>query len=162
MAHPWVQYNPMFCLGTAYKHRLYIRWQHFCHKTVWYMSRNLVRQISRDLHSNGFAMVLTAGFYSDSWAHNVQKVRVVKCIVVYGQIKAADQKYCHNQNKLSNKRFWRQFRWFLAEILKSEGLGFKPCNRSVFINRINSKFFKRGKEEYAFSVDKKTHDIQRS
>ena len=39
----------------------------------------------------------------------------------------------------------------LAEILKSEGLGFKPCNRSVFINRINSKFFKRGKEEHAFS-----------
>ena len=46
----------------------------------------------------------------------------------------------------------------LAEILESEGLGFKPCSRSVFINRINSKFFKRGKEEYAFSVDKKTHD----
>ena len=35
---------------------------------------------------------------------------------------------------------------------------FKPCSRSVLINRINSKFFKRGKEEYAFSVDKKTHD----
>ena len=62
------------------------------------------------------------------------------------------------RNKLSNKRFLRQFRWFLAEILESEGLGFKPCSRSVFINRINSKFFKRGKEEYAFSVDKKTHD----
>ena len=45
-------------------------------------------------------MVLTAGFYSDSWAHNVQKVRVVKYIVVYGQIKAADQKYCHNQKWL--------------------------------------------------------------
>ena len=28
----------------------------------------------------------------------------------------------------------------------------------VFKNRINSKFFKRGKEEYAFSVDKKTLD----
>ena len=55
------------------------------------------------------------------------------------------------RNKLSNKRFWRQFRWFLSEILKREGLGFKPCNRSVFINRINSKFFKRGKKEYAFS-----------
>ena len=61
------------------------------------MSRNLARQISRDLHSDCFAMVLTAGFYCDSWAHNVRKVRVVKYIVVYGQIEAADQKYCHNQ-----------------------------------------------------------------
>ena len=63
------------------------------------MSRNLARQISRDLHSDCFAMVLTAGFYCDSWAHNVRKVRVVKFkyIVVYGQIEAADQKYCHNQ-----------------------------------------------------------------
>ena len=61
------------------------------------MSRNLTRQISRDLHSDCFAMVLTAGFYCDSRAHNVRKVRVVKYIVVYGQIKAADQKYCHNQ-----------------------------------------------------------------
>ena len=32
------------------------------------------------------------------------------------------------------------------------------CSRIVFINRINSKFFKRVKEGYAFSVDKKTHD----
>ena len=63
------------------------------------MFRNLARQISRDLHSDCFAMVLTAGFYCDSWAHNVRKVRVVKFkyIVVYGQIEAADQKYCHNQ-----------------------------------------------------------------
>ena len=61
------------------------------------MSRNLARQISRDLHSDCFAMVLTAGFYCDSRAHNVLKVRVVKYTVVYSQIKAADQKYCHNQ-----------------------------------------------------------------
>ena len=61
------------------------------------MSRNLARQISRDLHSDCFAMVLTAGFCCDSRAHNVRKVRVVKYIVFYGQIKAADQKYCHNQ-----------------------------------------------------------------
>ena len=54
-------------------------------------SRNLARQISRDLNSDCFAMVLTAGFYC------ARKVRVVKYIVVYGQIKAADQKYCHNQ-----------------------------------------------------------------
>ena len=66
---------------------------------VYAMSRNLARQISRDLHSDRFAMVLTAGFYSDSRTHNVRKVRVVKYKVVYGQIKAADQKYCHNQNK---------------------------------------------------------------
>ena len=46
----------------------------------------------------------------------------------------------------------------MAEKLSSEGLGFKPCSRSVFISRIKSKFFKRGKEEYAFLVDKKTHD----
>ena len=50
-----------------------------------------------------------------------------------------------------------------AQVLWSEGFGFKPCSRNVFINfikRINSKFFKRGKEEYAFSVDKKTHDTK--
>ena len=47
---------------------------------------------------------------------------------------------------------------FGRDIVKPEGLGFRPCSRSVFINRINSKFFKRGEEEYAFSVDKKTHD----
>ena len=61
------------------------------------MSKNLARQISCALHSYCFAMVLTADFYCDSRAHNVGKVRVVKYIVVYGQIKAADQKYCHNQ-----------------------------------------------------------------
>ena len=32
-------------------------------------------------------MVLTAGFYRDSRAHNVRKVRVVKYMVVYGQVK---------------------------------------------------------------------------
>ena len=61
------------------------------------MSRNLARQISRDLLSDCFAMVSAAGFYCDSRAHNVWKVRVVKYIVVYRQIKAADKKYCHNQ-----------------------------------------------------------------
>ena len=40
-------------------------------------------QISRALRSDCFAMVLTAGFDCDSRAHNV---RVVKYIVVYGQI----------------------------------------------------------------------------
>ena len=39
-----------------------------------------------------------------------------------------------------------------------EGLGIKQCSRSVSINRINSKFFKRGKEEYAFTVDTNTHE----
>ena len=93
--------------------------------STFFMSTNLARQISHDLHSHCFAMFLTAGFYCDSQAHDVEKVRVVKYIVVYGQIKAANQKYCHNQkrrrktprNKLSNKRFSRQFRCFLAEIL---------------------------------------------
>ena len=61
------------------------------------MSRNLARQISPALHSGRFAMVLTAGFYCDFRAHNVRKVRAVKYIVVYGQMNAADQKYCHNQ-----------------------------------------------------------------
>ena len=37
----------------------------------------------------------------NSRAHNVRKVQVVKYMVVCGQIKAADQKYCHN-------RKWRQ------------------------------------------------------
>ena len=59
------------------------------------MSRNLAGQILRDLHSDCFAVVLTAGFYCDSRAQIHS--RVVKYIVVYGQIKAADQKYCHNQ-----------------------------------------------------------------
>ena len=62
------------------------------------------RKISRDLHSHCFAMVLTACFYFDSRAHNVRKVRVVKYIVVYGQIKAADQKYCHNQGGFLDMR----------------------------------------------------------
>ena len=44
--------------------------------------KNLAHQISRDLHSDCFAMVLTAGFYCDSRAHNVRKVRVFKSIVV--------------------------------------------------------------------------------
>ena len=73
------------------------------------MSRNLARQISRDLHSYCFAMVLTTGFYSGSRAHNARKVRVVKYIVVYGQIKVADQKYCHNQ-KWRRKRKEISFR----------------------------------------------------
>ena len=47
-------------------------------KQVVTMSRNLARQISRDLHLDCFAMVLTAGFYCDSRAHNVRKVRVFK------------------------------------------------------------------------------------
>ena len=61
------------------------------------MFRNLARQISRDLPSDCFVMVLTAGFCCDSRAQNVRTVRVVKYIAVYGQIKAADQKYCRNQ-----------------------------------------------------------------
>ena len=79
------------------------------------MSRNLARHISGDLHSDCFAGFYCdtrahnvrkvtnlhsdcfTGFYCDTRAHNARKVRVVKYIVVYGQIKAADQKYCHNQ-----------------------------------------------------------------
>ena len=68
------------------------------------MSRNVARQTSRDLHSDGFAMVLTAGFYCDSWAHNVRKVRVVKYIAVYGQIKAADQYIATNNNGDENSK----------------------------------------------------------
>ena len=45
------------------------------------------------LFRNGF----NRWFYCNSRAHNDRKVRVVKYIVVYGQIKAADQKYCHSQ-----------------------------------------------------------------
>ena len=61
------------------------------------MSRNLARQISRDLDSDCFATGLIAVFYFDSRAHNVRKVRVVKYIVVYSQIKYGDQTYSHNQ-----------------------------------------------------------------
>ena len=56
------------------------------------MSRNLAPKISRGLHSDCFAMVLTAGFYRDSRAHNVRKVRVVKYMVVYGQVKNENSK----------------------------------------------------------------------
>ena len=76
------------------------------------MSRNLSRQISRDLHSHCFAMVLTACFYWDYRAHNVWKVRVVKYRVVYGQIKAADQKYCPNQ------KWRRELKYFEQEVLR--------------------------------------------
>ena len=38
-------------------------------------------------------VAVAAGFYCDYRAHNAQEVSVVKYIVVYGQIKAADQKY---------------------------------------------------------------------
>ena len=36
---------------------------------------------------------LNCWFYGDFRTHNVTKVRVLKYIFVYGQIKAADQKY---------------------------------------------------------------------
>ena len=36
---------------------------------------------------------------------NVRKDRVVKYIVVYGQIKVADQKYCHNQISFRTRGF---------------------------------------------------------
>ena len=49
-------------------------------------------------------MVLTAGFYSDSRPHNVRKVRVVKYIAVYGQIKAADQYIATNNNGDENSK----------------------------------------------------------
>ena len=90
--------------------------------------KNMSSQISRDLHSDCFAMVLTAGFYCDSWAHNVRKVRVVKFkyIVVYGQIEAADQKYCHNQkwrrklNEISfrTRGFWNNLDDFGRDIVE--------------------------------------------
>ena len=43
-------------------------------------------------------MVLTAGFYCYPRAHHVWKLRVVKYIVVYSQIKAADQKFATTKN----------------------------------------------------------------
>ena len=51
-----------------------------------------------------FAIVLTAGFYCDSRAHNARKVRVVKYIVVYSQIKAADQKFATTKNGDENSK----------------------------------------------------------
>ena len=36
------------------------------------------------------------------------------------------------RNKLSNERFWCQFRWILADILQSDGLGFFVHWKSVF------------------------------
>ena len=43
-------------------------------------------------------MVLTAGFYCDSRAHIVRKVRVVKYTIVFSQMKAADQKFATTKN----------------------------------------------------------------
>ena len=131
------------------------------------MSRNLARQISRDLLSDCFTMILTAGLYCDSRAHKVRKVRVVKYMVVCGQIKAADQKYCNNQKwrrklkeiSFRTTGFWDGLDDFWMRYCRAKVLDLScVLEWSVFINRINSKFFKRGKEEYAFSVDKKTHD----
>ena len=51
---------------------------------------NLVRLTFR-LSPKG---LITPGIYSYFGAHNVEKVRVVKYIVIYGQIKAADQIHC--------------------------------------------------------------------
>ena len=90
----------LWLLLTLNSTKIFVKWKWNCEKATncfTRMSRNLARQTSRDLHSYYFAMVLTAGFYCDSWAHNVRKIRVVKYIVVYGHIKAADQKYCHKQ-----------------------------------------------------------------
>ena len=42
-------------------------------------------------------MVRAVGFYGEFWAHNVWSVQVVKYIVVWGQIKDTDQKYCQNE-----------------------------------------------------------------
>ena len=99
-------------------------------------------------------MVLTAGFYCDSRAHHVWKLRVVEYILVFSQIKAADQKFATTKNGDENsKKFGDNLDDFWPRHCR-EGLGFKPCSRNVFISRINSKFFKSGKEEYAFSVDK--------
>ena len=92
----------------------------------------------------GLPVVLTAGFYSDSRAHNVGKVRVVKYLVVYGQIKAADQKYCHNQ-KWRRKLKEISFRTSGFEVYNLDDFWPRYC-RIVFMNRINSKFFKRGKK----------------
>ena len=91
-----------------------------------------------------YPVVLTAGFYSDSRAHNVGKVRVVKYLVVYGQIKAADQKYCHNQ-KWRRKLKEISFRTRGFEVYNLDDFWPRYC-RIVFMNRINSKFFKRGKK----------------
>ena len=49
-------------------------------------------------------MVLTAGFYCDSRAHHVWKLRVVEYIVVFSQIKAADQKFATTKNGDENSK----------------------------------------------------------
>ena len=61
------------------------------------MARNLVHQTLCDLHSCCHAMVRAVGFYGEFWAHNVWNVQVVKYIVVRGQIKDTDKKYCQNE-----------------------------------------------------------------
>ena len=54
------------------------------------MARNLGHRISCNLHSLCHAMVLTANFHRDSRVHIFRTDGVVKYIVVYSQIKAAD------------------------------------------------------------------------
>ena len=132
-------------------------------RTMTHVQKSRTSNFAR-LHSDCFAMVLITGFYSvpglkGSESSNSQIHSCVQSIKsrwskILPQLKMATK--TAQRKKLSNNRFCRQFRCFLDEILYSEGLGFKPCSRSVFINRINSKFFKRGEEEYAFTVDKNT------
>ena len=131
--------------------------------TTYIMARNLAHQTLCDLHSCCHAVVRSRWFYSEFWAHNVWNVQVVKYLVVWGQTKATDPKILPKRemamkniwNKLLNKRFWRKFGWFLAKILWKEGLWLQPCSRHAFTNRINNKFLKHRKEEYAFPEDKK-------
>ena len=112
------------------------------------MFRNLARQISHDLHSDCFAMVLTAGFYCDSQTHNVRKVRVVKYISGYGQIKAADQKYCNNQRWRRNLKemnfrtigFWDNLDDFWPRYCRQKDLDLSRVVEAYSLARKNMHF----------------------
>ena len=98
--------------------------------TTYIMARKLTHQTLCDLHSCCHTLVRSRWFYSEFWAHNVWNVQVVKYLVVWGQTKATDPKYCQNE----------KWRWKTYEIsFRIRGFGenlddFWPryCGKRVF------------------------------
>ena len=106
-------------------------WGHDC------MARN--HESLCDLHSGWHAVVLTAGFYGDFRTHNVRKVRVLKYIFVYGQIKAADQKYWQKEKgqwKICETSFWTRgfienLDYFWARYCRTKVLDFSRVEETL-------------------------------
>ena len=72
---------------------LYLPHELIVHKFREYVADNKARAIIMQLTIRLFCNGLNRWFLPWLRAHNAQEVSVVKYVVVYGQIKAADQKY---------------------------------------------------------------------